>query len=282
MLGLQDSMITFAREGGKDVLRGDDGLGVSRGGRQCEIISFGWRSRSCGFGCGCGCGRGFRPHHHHRHSPPPPHHHALTTLRASCRPWSLRQMRGNRAGGRQTPHHGYKFPPPPSQDPPTNSHLQIHATQHLAADSTEWILHRLRREKAEKTKQPKSEIEMQEAMQWLYYALNGRNGRIKARNVSLELLGSRSREDNVGHSRQRSESITNAMAENVHPRYIWRLPVVNRGSLFTDQVVGDILDVFMWMRKGYTDMIYVSFIYDKLSWRIVSLISYQLRTPEPP
>lgn len=69
----------------------------------------------------------------------------------------------------------------------------------------------------------------------------------------------------MGHSRQRSESITNAMAENVHPRYIWRLPVVNRGSLFTDQVVGDILDVFMWMRKGYTDMIYVSFIYDKLS-----------------
>ena len=121
-------------------------------------------------------------------------------------------------------------PPPPSQDPPTNSHLQIHATQHLAADSTEWILHRLRREKAEKTKQPKSEIEMQEAMQWLYYALNGRNGRIKARNVSLELLGSRSREDNVGHSRQRKHHNCEG-AENVHPRYIWRLPVFNRGSL---------------------------------------------------
>ena len=211
-------MITFAREGGKDVLRGDDGLGVSRGGRQCEIISYGWRRR-CGFGCGCGCGRGFRPHHH-RHSPPP-HHHALRTLRASCNPWSLRQMRGNRAGGRQTPHHGYKFPPPPSQDPlrPPTSKF----TQDLAADSTEF--HTGSEREAEKTQPPKSAIEMQEAMQFerkcegeythcvilcarlciVYYALNERNGNgIKARDVSLELLGSRSREDNVGHSRQRN------------------------------------------------------------------------------
>lgn len=213
MLGLQDSIITFAREGGKDVLRGDDGLGVSRGGRQCEIISCGWRSR-CGFGCGCGCGCGFRSHHH-RHSLSP-HQHTLRTLRASCSPWSLRQMRGNRARGRQTPHHCYKFPSPPLQDslpiPPTSKF-----TQNLAADSTanftqaprNWDaiqvevwrrIHQLRDSERECVPSRLPRIEREER-EW------NESARCE---LGIFVANSRSREDNVGHSSLEEEIITNA------------------------------------------------------------------------